>query len=218
MISRRQLLVFTSLALPFGCARAATASDGRISARIKPPTRTIRSGEHSLGLSSGDDRDGLLIVPRSYRPGVPSPLLLLFHGASGYAARVAALFAVADELGIIVLAPESRGRTWDAIRGGYGQDIPFIDRALTFAFDQCAVDPKRLAIGGFSDGATYALSVGLTNGDFFTHIIACSPGFIVPGTFKGQPKVFISHGTADNILPINDTSRRIVPGLEKAGY
>jgi phospholipase/carboxylesterase len=76
-----------------------------------------------------------------------------------------------------------------------------------------------VAIGGFSDGATYGLSVGLINGALFTHIVACSPGFIIPGPFGGgRPKLFISHGTADEILPIDVTSRRLVPMLEREQY
>jgi phospholipase/carboxylesterase len=217
-ITRRQLLALASAVLPLGCSQQILASDGRLSARHKAPTQKIDPGEHALGLNPGGERDGLLVVPRSYRADTPAPLMLTLHGASGYARRVAGLFSVADELGVIILAPDSRDRTWDAIRGVYGPDIDFINRALAYTFDRCAIDSKRLAIGGFSDGATYALSVGLTNGNLFTHIIACSPGFIVPGTFQGRPKLFVSHGTADNILPINSTSRRLVPELEKAGY
>ncbi len=80
------------------------------------------------------------------------------------------------------------------------------------------VDPKRLALGGFSDGATYALSLGLVNGDLFPRIVAFSPGFIFSGEAHGKPRVFISHGIADEILPIDRCSRVIVPGLKKSGY
>jgi phospholipase/carboxylesterase len=37
---------------------------------------------------------------------------------------------LADEAGVILLAPESRGRTWDVLVGGYGPDVEFIGRAL----------------------------------------------------------------------------------------
>ena len=78
--------------------------------------------------------------------------------------------------------------------------------------------PRKLAIGGFSDGATYALSLGLDNGSLFTHVMAFSPGFIAARRPSGKPRIFISHGRSDNILPIDATSRRIVPALEEAGY
>lgn len=77
---------------------------------------------------------------------------------------------------------------------------------------------ERDTVGRFSDGASFALSVGLTNGDLFTEIIAFSPGFVVPRERRGKPRVFISHGTRDQVLPIDRTSRRIVSTLRQAGY
>jgi predicted esterase len=117
-----------------------------------------------------------------------------------------------------VLAPDSRDSTWDAIRGGFGPDVAFIDRALARVFDTVSVDPARIALGGFSDGASYALSLGLVNGDLFRRVVAFSPGFIVAGPLQGKPQFFISHGTADQILPIDRCSRAIVPQLQRRGY
>ena len=94
----------------------------------------------------------------------------------------------------------------------------FLERALDHVMDRCAVDPHRLAIGGFSDGASYALSVGLASGELFTHICAFSPGFAARAERRGRPEVFISHGVDDAVLPITRTSRRIVPELRSAGY
>ena len=217
MITRRGFFALASTALPLTCAQKVSTNSGRLQATAHTPSLAIEAGTHALSL--GRDRDGILIVPKAYRADTPAPLAVMLHGAGGYARRVAALFSVADELGIIVLATDSRGGTWDAIRGHFGPDIDFLDRALEYTFTRCAVDPRRLAIGGFSDGATYGLSVGLINGALFTHIVACSPGFIIPGPFGGgRPKIFISHGTADEILPINVTSRRIVPMLESERY
>jgi predicted esterase len=34
----------------------------------------------------------------------------------------------------------------------------------------------------------------------------------------GKPRIFVSHGTDDEILPIDRTSRRLVPQLKQAGY
>ena len=73
----------------------------------------------------------------------------------------------ADRAGVAVLAADSRGTTWDAIRGGFGDDVAFLNRALEHVFGRLAVDPARVALGGFSDGASYAISLGLANGDLF---------------------------------------------------
>jgi len=169
--------------------------------------------------TSGDD--GYLYVPAGYRVEEPAPLALLLHGA-GEDARdgLAQLRGAADEVGIILLALSSRGPTWDFVlgRGRYGPDVATIDRALEHAFSRCAVDPARVAVGGYSDGASYALSLGIANGDLFSHVLAFSPGFLAPASQTGSPRIFVSHGTRDGWLPIDSCSRRIVPQLERAGY
>lgn len=128
------------------------------------------------------------------------------------------LLDAAERESFLVLAPQSVDSTWDVIRGGFGPDVARIDDALSFVFDAYPVDPARIAISGFSDGASYALSLGLINGTLFSQILAFSPGFVVPGPLEGKPSVFISHGIADEVLPIERTSRRIVPALMAEGY
>lgn len=126
---------------------------------------------------------------------------------------------VAEESGLILVVPDSRGQTWDLLEGGFGPDILFLDHSLELAFLRCTVDPRHLAVGGFSDGASYALSVGLSNGELFTHVLAFSPGFSKPQEERGKkPKIFISHGKGDEVLPIDRCSRKIVPKLQGAGY
>jgi predicted esterase len=143
----------------------------------------------------------------------------MLHGAGGQAEHgLALLRKFADDNNLILLAPASRAPTWDIIAGNaFGPDVIFIDQALKQAFEHYAVDPAKIAIGGFSDGASYALCLGLTNGDLFTHIIAFSPGFAHTLEKKGKPAVFISHGMNDRVLPIDPCSRRIVPQLKRQG-
>jgi phospholipase/carboxylesterase len=143
----------------------------------------------------------------------------MLHGAGGGARdTLVNSRPLADVTNTIFLAIDSRGVTWDVLSGRFGPDIAFIDQALDWVFTRCAVDPTRLAIGGFSDGASYALSVGLANGDLFTQVLAFSPGFMLPPVVVGKPRVFISHGTNDQVLSIDSTSRTFVPQLRHAGY
>jgi phospholipase/carboxylesterase len=54
----------------------------------------------------------------------------------GRAERLLARFgSTPDEAGLAVLAVDSRGTTWDAIRGGFGPDVAFLDRALERTFE-----------------------------------------------------------------------------------
>ena len=191
--------------------------DGRLQARPEQPVEAAARGLHQLGLERG--RDGLLYVPAAYDAARPAPLVLMLHGAGGNAQHaIAPLMELADAAGLILLAPESRRQTWDVLLGGYGPDIAFIDQALAQTFGRYAVDPAHLAVEGFSDGASYALSIGITNGDLFTHVIAFSPGFMAPAAQVGAPRLFISHGVHDAVLPIARCSRRIVPEVKRAGY
>jgi len=192
-------------------------AEGRLTARPSSPAQTIAPGLYPLGLTR--DRDALLYVPKAYDGSRSAPLAMMLHGAGGSAQHgMSPLSTLADDAGFIVLAPPSRDQTWDVLRGGFGPDVKFIDEALAATFERCAIDVQRLAVGGFSDGASYALSLGLTNGDLFTHVIAFSPGFMAPAHQVGAPHIYISHGTHDAVLPIDRCSRRLVPVLERAGY
>jgi phospholipase/carboxylesterase len=175
------------------------------------------AGLRELSIDTG--RAALLYLPSGYRADRPTPMVVMLHGAGGNPRRVLSfVMSLADSTGVILLAPQSAGMTWDVVRGRYGPDVAFIDRVLAHVLAHYAVDTTRLAIGGFSDGATYALSLGITNGDLFTHVIAFSPGFMVPAAQRGAPRLFVSHGTKDPVLSIDACSRRIVRRVRDAGY
>lgn len=193
-----------------------TADPARLVLRNPASIEPIAAGRHPLGL--GNERDGFLYVPGSCGKGQPIPLLVLLHGAGQRAEEFAAATEAAERLGVMLVVPDSRGGTWDRIRGNFGPDVDFIEAALQRASRHCAVDPKRIGMGGFSDGATYGLSLGLSNGDLITHVLAFSPGFTAPSQRRGRPRVYVTHGTDDRILPIGSTSRRIVPSLRADGY
>jgi phospholipase/carboxylesterase len=194
------------------------AGQAHLSARPMHVTDAAPAGLQQLGL--GGLRDSYLFVPHAYTPARPMPLVLLLHGAGGHAHDgLRVLLHLADDAGLVLLAPASHGTTWDLITTrAYGPDRDLADRALAHVFASYAIDPEHVAIGGFSDGASYALSLGLANGELFTHILAFSPGFIGPTQPRGKPRVFISHGKEDSVLPIEPCSRSIVPRLDSAHY
>ena len=200
------------------------AERARLLARPEtPPVDTsaaVSPGLQPLGL--GFERDGLLYIPDGYALTEEAPLALMLHGSMGDArSGISPFLDLADEAGLVLLAPESRDpRDWDFVFPGYyGPDVEFIDRALQQAFGRLTVDAGRVAIAGFSDGASYAVSLGLANGDLFTHVIAFSPGLVDQVAQRGrQPSIFIAHGTRDEVLPIEASSGRRVARLERDGY
>jgi predicted esterase len=196
----------------------ATAQGRLLTRRSEPSTpRPHPPGLRPLDVDTS--RTVLIYVPASYRADRPAPLLVMLHGAGGHPQRgLTWVLPLADSAGLILVAPKSLGMTWDVVRGRYGPDVALIDRAVAHVLANYAVDTTRVAIGGFSDGATYALSVGITNGDLFSHVVAFSPGFMVPAAQRGEPRLFVSHGTKDQILSIDACSRQIVRRARDAGY
>lgn len=192
--------------------------EGRLHARpdlFEGATQKPTPQPQRLGLATG--RDGSFYVPRVDGA---APLLLFLHGATGSGARaIEHLLEHADRTGTIVVAPDSRLHTWGFDAEEEPRDLAFIDDALEQIFTTCRVDPRRIGIAGFSDGASAALSWGLVNGDFFTAIAAFSPGFIhLSNLPTGTPRIYVSHGTADSILPIERCGRRIARELRQSGY
>jgi phospholipase/carboxylesterase len=191
---------------------------GRLSFTVRPAGGVFADGGLDEPLGLDGPRDGVLYVPETAEPG--APILVFLHGATGSGrGHLRAVLAAADRYGVILVAPDSRHTTtWDLIaERRFGPDVAFLDRVLEAVVDRVDGDTGRLAVGGVSDGASYALSIGLGNGDVFSTVLAFSPGFMVAGA-TGRPRVFVSHGTRDAILPIDTCSRSLVPPLREAGY
>lgn len=207
------LVAGSSCRLPSG---SLLAGNGRLNARPSDGVKTSATGQIMLGLDR--ERDAILHLP-AIASQSPVPLFVMLHGAGQSAEDMLSfLGSTPEETGVAVLAPNSRDTTWDAIGGGFGPDVAFLDRALARVFETTAVDRERISIGGFSDGASYAISLGLINGDVFSSVVAFSPGFVVNGVTSGNPRIFISHGTHDHILPIARCGRRIAFELTSRGY
>ncbi|MEV6816361.1 phospholipase [Micromonospora sp. NPDC051296] len=191
------------------------AQHGRLSARPAPPTT-----RGAAGLAAPTDAEGGLLA-MVYAPepadGPPYRLVLLLHGAGGSARQgLDLLLPVADAHRLLLVAPQAVASSWDLIVAGLGPDVRRIDALLTSVFASHPVD--RVVFGGFSDGASYALSLGLTNGDLVDAVVAFSPGFAAPLVTHGRPRVFVSHGATDPVLPVDACSRRLVPRLRTLGY
>jgi phospholipase/carboxylesterase len=189
-----------------------TGSAARLEAKPGTPGGGGTAGLHRLKLRS--KREALLQVPET-AIGKSAVLAVMLHGAGGNAEHgLGILNGAGSAAGLIVLAPESRKASWDIISDAqYGPDVCFIDECLQDVFSRYAIDPARIALGGFSDGASYALSLGLSNGLLFRYILAFSPGFMAPVRIEGEPRIFVSHGTQDTVLPIEPCSRRVVRAL-----
>ena len=182
------------------------------------PTREpLPPGRHALGLFA--ERDAVLHVPPGLDARRPTPLVVLFHGGGGSAEKILPMLAGhANAQRFLLLAPQSLFPTWDLVIAGHGPDRERLDAALAAVASRFLIDPARLAFAGHSDGGSYALSLGLTNGHLASHLIVSSAGFLAVQRQTGAPRIFLSHGTRDAQIPIDRSARTHARLLHQAGY
>jgi predicted esterase len=224
-LKRRDFLKFGATV---GVAAACAPLDGpdlsitnaSVTPRPTPFSGIAPRGFHRFGIWQKDD--AYIYVPPTYSDSTPAPFLVLLHGASGRASNFEAnLPTRVDDKGIVVLAFDSSLVTWDRFAlGGFGPDVERMNIALDYAFRTVNVDPNHVGLAGFSDGASYTLALGLSNGDLFKALIAfsCGAGLQYVATPRGNPPIFISHGTTDPVIPISVSRDGVVPELRDAGY
>jgi phospholipase/carboxylesterase len=170
-----------------------------------------------------------------YRPaaaGGVRPLIVLLHGA-GQQARpfVEAMRGEADRCGCILLGVQSVGATWDLISavnkpdrvranfGMGGKDAAHIEGAIASLVANGSVDRRRVVLAGFSDGASYALSLGRAKPRLFRGIVAMAPGFqLEPDSSDHSQHIVIAHSETDRVLPFGRSHDAIFEPLKRAGY
>jgi predicted esterase len=217
-------------------ARPALAAPAPPAAAPVAPILAARPGAAADSLPAGLTKladDAVIYRPPTLGPG-PHPLIVLLHGAGQGANELIPVFRPeADKRGLILLAPKSAGDTWDLIvsaarfhgrppKNGempeFGPDVARIDAALATAFQKAAIDPKHIILAGFSDGASYALSLGLANPGLFHGVVAFAPGMMIaPSRVSLAQRLFIAHGRADRAIPIRVSRDGLAPALAAAG-
>jgi phospholipase/carboxylesterase len=204
----RLAAVALAVALTSGCG----GNDRKEAVATRPP---CSPGEHVLRLENGQAAR-MRVTP----PGTPErALVVVLHGAGQTPTDALLAFRGGwKEPGLVLIAPASKSRTWSILDSEEDLDLESVNLALAEAYERCRIDRTRVAVGGFSDGATYALTLGVSNGDLFRAIMALSPGGIVGDTQVGVPRVFVSHGTLDTVLPIARAGDAVVRKLRGAGY
>lgn len=210
MIPRLALAILVAfVAVPAIAAGPGLATPPPTTAPAKPETRT-----GILQLAGG----AYVYLPKN-NDGTPRPLLIYFLGARGEPNDVLTAYRdYADREGFVLMIPVPKAGQWDLIEDlqkrigiemnitpRYGKDIKALDQSLADLFAKVAIDPAHIAVMGFSNGATYSLSVGTANPQLFKTVIAMSPGPAFPTKFDPAQRVFISHGENDDVLPYSNT-------------
>lgn len=224
-----------SVATSVACRTGSASSAGQSTAALRPLPAVATKTSMAFGRRVAPLQHGQASV---YVPAGAStqrvPLILLLHGAHGSGEEMLdRLLEGSGAPTAAVLAPTAQGETWDALiperdtlldgwsgpgsRGRFGRDIALLDEALALCASQVAIDVWRSGIVGFSDGATYALAVGLASGSLFRRIAALSPGLLIADDAMGRPAVYVAHGLRDRVFPIERCGRRIANDLRLRG-
>src|SRR5262245_43182880 len=122
------------------------ASSRRTSAKTQPLSE-FKYGESRLGISD-DDRDATLYVTKRYKPGVGTPIVMMLHGFMGSGEGSRGFFPLAEEFGVIILAPESRSLTWGQGTPGFDEDVHYLGPAYRHVANLVDLDAAHVALGG----------------------------------------------------------------------
>lgn len=190
----------------------------------------IEQGPHRAVLLTPDEIDDT----KTY------PLITVLHGAGRQdELLLKACKGEPERRQAFFLIPRSLHMTWDLIAlGGSGgaaldpaagppssdrPDLDFFEYAYDLIWRRFPIDRERQALLGYSDGASYGLSLGLSNPDIFSAVMAWAAGFLaidgnaIPeGTRK--PQLYLEYGTHDELFDFEQVAKPMQRNLEQLGY
>ena len=167
----------------------------------------------------------VLLTPAQIDPSRRYPLVTVFHGAGRQDEMlVKACRGEPEARQALFLVPRSLQPTWDLIAGGQGQpDLEFLEYAWELIYRRYPIDAEKQAVVGYSDGASYALSLALSNPGFFDAALCWAAGFAMMdrnavGAENRRTRFYLEYGTADELFPFEQIALPMRENLEQAGY
>lgn len=172
-------------------------------------------------VSSGQTREYLLYVPRSYDRNKPTPLVISMHGAGGRPAHqkeTSQWNEVAESEGFIVVYPSggTRGgpRVWRVNGAGLERDVRFISELIDTLKASYNIDATRVYANGLSNGAGMAFVLSCTLSDRIAAVGMVAAAHLTPWSWctdqRALPMIAF-HGTADRVTPYNGGTTWVAP-------
>ena len=177
----------------------------------------------SVQLEEGESR-GVLLTPEEIDPARSYPLFTVFHGAGRQDEMlVKACRGEPEARQAFFFVPRSVAPTWDLIAGGDGEDLTFLEFAWDLIYRRYPIDPHAQCVLGYSDGASYALSLALSNPGFFDAALCWAAGFAVMdrravGQESRRTRIYLEYGTHDELFGFEQVALPMRERLERAGY
>lgn len=195
-------------------------------------------------VEQGESR-AILLTPEEIDPERRYPLITVLHGAGRQDEILARAYRdEPDRRQALFLIPRSFHPTWDLIAcnerwklaaaggreadvsGSLRPDLDFLEYAYDLIWRRYPIDLERQGLVGYSDGASYALSYGLSNPQIFRAVMAWAAGFAVldidgPGAEERdlqKPDVLLEYGTHDPLFPFEQIALPMRARLEASGY
>ncbi len=170
----------------------------------------------------GASRSFRLYVPPSYDPRVAAPLVLNYHGFSSTPAEHEAdtgMIATANEGRFLLVFPEGLYRSWNAntccplATTTSVDDLGFFDAIVRSVSASHCVDPRRVHVAGYSNGAIMAQRIACLRADRVASTAAVSgpyDGSCAPS--RPMPLLYI-HAVDDRVVPYDGGSFSGVAGV-----
>ena len=173
-------------------------------------------------VSSGERREYLLYVPRSYDRSKLTPLIISMHGAGLWGAaqkETSQWNNLADKQGFIVVYPSGLGgkgeRVWRAEPGaGLARDVRFISELIDTLEASYNIDSTRVYANGLSNGGGMAFVLSCTLSDRIAAVGMVAAAQTLPWSWcrdeRAVPMIAF-HGTDDRHVPYNGGPSWISP-------
>jgi len=170
-------------------------------------------------VSSGEKRQYLLYVPKTYDRSKATPLIISLHPAATWPAaemEISRWNELADEQGFIVVYPSGSDepRVWPMGPRSLGRDVRFISDLIDKLEAAYNIDPTRIYADGMSNGGGMAFALSCRLSDRIAAVGAVAAAQALPwnecGSSKPVPTVAF-HGTADTFAPYQGGSSPVSP-------
>ncbi len=216
-VPRHYLLVLPVATGAARAVRATTAGTGtaRAPAAALPPRVPAAPSRRVAPVGpTGVSTKVPAVVSTSERPAASAtgraPLVVAYHGlfqSSGRFADLTGLAAAATANGVVLAVPESVRGIWnDGRLGAAGpDDDAFFVALVAQLVREGRVDPNRVTVAGFSNGAGMAMEIAARHPRAVAALVSvCGELLAAPGSPRPRGPVATAvfvHGTADRVQP-----------------